>query len=210
MLTGVCSQLFQHNITASLVTHGCVHPVPLLWLGYKGFAYSALWDFVDNKRNVGNHWGERTMVECWSYTWMLSAIATKWWTFSHNRERETVTMTIFFYQRERSKGGGNILKCFYSSITELSYLFLCLNLWLLSTAELYLLKFLSVFFYGLNVYRVFLSEQVAFTHLLPNFAECWWDTLILDVLLCNGLGIWMGMWLCRILEIHDYHWESMK
>jgi phosphatidylserine synthase 1 len=52
--------------------------------------------------------------------------------------------------------------------------------------------------------------QVAFTHLLPNFAECWWDTLILDVLLCNGLGIWIGMQICRKLEMHDYHWESIK
>ena len=52
--------------------------------------------------------------------------------------------------------------------------------------------------------------QVAFTHLLPNFAECWWDTLILDVLLCNGLGIWVGMVICRKLEMHNYHWESIK
>ena len=51
---------------------------------------------------------------------------------------------------------------------------------------------------------------MAFTHLLPNFAECWWDTLILDVLLCNGLGIWIGMVICRKLEMHDYHWESIK
>lgn len=28
---------------------------------------------------------------------------------------------------------------------------------------------------------------------LPNFAECWWDHWILDVLICNSLGIWMGM-----------------
>ncbi|XP_076437960.1 phosphatidylserine synthase 1-like [Babylonia areolata] len=52
--------------------------------------------------------------------------------------------------------------------------------------------------------------EVAFTHLLPNFAECWWDTLILDVLLCNGLGIWIGMVICRKLEMQDYHWESIK
>ena len=37
-----------------------------------------------------------------------------------------------------------------------------------------------------------LTEMV-FGHLLPNFYECWWDNLVLDVLLCNGLGIFTGM-----------------
>ncbi|KAK3754742.1 hypothetical protein RRG08_019902 [Elysia crispata] len=52
--------------------------------------------------------------------------------------------------------------------------------------------------------------EVVFAHLLPNFAECWWDAILLDIVLCNGLGIWLGMWLCRKLEIRDYHWESIK
>ncbi|CAH1256392.1 PTDSS2 [Branchiostoma lanceolatum] len=30
-------------------------------------------------------------------------------------------------------------------------------------------------------------------HQLPNFNECWWDHWIMDVLICNGLGIWCGM-----------------
>lgn len=25
-------------------------------------------------------------------------------------------------------------------------------------------------------------------HMLPNFKECWWDSWILDVLLCNAAG----------------------
>jgi hypothetical protein len=29
-------------------------------------------------------------------------------------------------------------------------------------------------------------------HWMPNFAECWWDHVILDVLLCNALGIFLG------------------
>lgn len=51
---------------------------------------------------------------------------------------------------------------------------------------------------------------MAFRHLLPNFYECWWDAFLLDVLLCNGLGIWLGMWICRRLEMRNYHWESIK
>ena len=52
--------------------------------------------------------------------------------------------------------------------------------------------------------------QIAFAHLLPNFVECWWDAIILDILLCNGLGIWVGMKLCQYLEMREYKWESIK
>ncbi|CAH8624457.1 unnamed protein product [Heterobilharzia americana] len=52
--------------------------------------------------------------------------------------------------------------------------------------------------------------EVAFSHILPNFSECWWDSLILDVLVCNGLGIQCGMWLCRWLEMRNYKWDSIR
>ncbi|RWS31516.1 phosphatidylserine synthase 1-like protein [Leptotrombidium deliense] len=52
--------------------------------------------------------------------------------------------------------------------------------------------------------------EVAFAHLLPNFAECWWDALVLDVLLCNGLGIWFGMCICNFFEMRTYKWEGIK
>ena len=52
--------------------------------------------------------------------------------------------------------------------------------------------------------------EVAFAHLLPNFVECWWDAIILDIFLCNGLGIWIGMKICKLLEMREYKWESIK
>jgi len=52
--------------------------------------------------------------------------------------------------------------------------------------------------------------EVAFAHLLPNFVECWWDALILDILICNGIGIWVGMRICKLLEMREYKWESFK
>uniref|UniRef100_A0AAQ4R3J1 Phosphatidylserine synthase n=1 Tax=Gasterosteus aculeatus aculeatus TaxID=481459 RepID=A0AAQ4R3J1_GASAC len=52
--------------------------------------------------------------------------------------------------------------------------------------------------------------ELFFMHLLPNFAECWWDQVILDILLCNGGGIWLGMTACRFLEIRTYRWASIK
>lgn len=52
--------------------------------------------------------------------------------------------------------------------------------------------------------------EMAFAHLLPNFVECWWDALILDVLICNGLGIWCGLKICKILEMREYKWASIR
>ncbi|KAL3314775.1 Phosphatidylserine synthase 2, partial [Cichlidogyrus casuarinus] len=52
--------------------------------------------------------------------------------------------------------------------------------------------------------------EIAFAHILPNLNECWWDSLVLDVLICNGLGIHVGIWLCRWLEMREYKWESFK
>ncbi|CAM1327932.1 PTDSS1 (predicted) [Pycnogonum litorale] len=52
--------------------------------------------------------------------------------------------------------------------------------------------------------------EITFAHLLPNFAECWWDCLVLDILVCNGLGIYAGMVLCKKLEMRTYKWESIR
>lgn len=30
--------------------------------------------------------------------------------------------------------------------------------------------------------------QFTFRHMLPNFNECWWDSIILDILICNWFG----------------------
>ncbi|TNN32037.1 Phosphatidylserine synthase 1 [Liparis tanakae] len=55
-----------------------------------------------------------------------------------------------------------------------------------------------------------IKAALFFMHLLPNFAECWWDQVILDILLCNGGGIWLGMTACRFLEMRTYRWASIK
>ena len=57
---------------------------------------------------------------------------------------------------------------------------------------------------------LFIILQIAFAHLLPNFVECWWDALVLDVLLCNGLGIWVGLQICKCLEMREYKWVSIR
>jgi len=52
--------------------------------------------------------------------------------------------------------------------------------------------------------------ELFFMHLLPNFQECWWDQLFLDVIFCNGLGIFVGMQTCKFLQMREYRWESIK
>lgn len=59
-------------------------------------------------------------------------------------------------------------------------------------------------------HTLILFSQLFFMHLLPNFAECWWDQVILDILLCNGGGIWLGMTVCHFLEMRTYSWASIK
>lgn len=52
--------------------------------------------------------------------------------------------------------------------------------------------------------------EIAFKHIMPNFQECWWDSWILDVGVCNGFGIFVGIQVAKFLEIRNYKWESIK
>jgi phosphatidylserine synthase 1 len=51
--------------------------------------------------------------------------------------------------------------------------------------------------------------ELALIYMVPNFAECWWDQWILDVLLCNGLGIECGLWICKNFEFRKYAWTGV-
>ncbi|GFR70841.1 phosphatidylserine synthase [Elysia marginata] len=44
---------------------------------------------------------------------------------------------------------------------------------------------------------------------LPNFSECWWDHWLMDALLCNGGGIYVGMKTLNWLSMKPYHWRGM-
>ncbi|PIK56411.1 putative phosphatidylserine synthase 2-like [Apostichopus japonicus] len=56
-----------------------------------------------------------------------------------------------------------------------------------------------------------LFEVLEYTleHQLPNFAECWWDHWLLDAVICNGLGIWLGMKTLNYLNASTYHWRGL-
>ncbi|KAF5381242.1 hypothetical protein D9757_007900 [Collybiopsis confluens] len=52
--------------------------------------------------------------------------------------------------------------------------------------------------------------EYSLQHQLANFAECWWDHWILDVLICNWLGTYLGMKVCQYLEVKPYEWRGIR
>jgi len=48
--------------------------------------------------------------------------------------------------------------------------------------------------------------EMTFQHMLPNFAECWWDHLIVDILLCNWAGFSLGLWVIHKFSVKPYRW----
>ncbi|CAD2219373.1 Phosphatidyl serine synthase, putative [Angomonas deanei] len=52
--------------------------------------------------------------------------------------------------------------------------------------------------------------EVTFQHILPNFRECWWDHILLDVLICNAGGTVAGIYLLRFLNAKQYEWIALK
>jgi len=52
--------------------------------------------------------------------------------------------------------------------------------------------------------------EYSLQHQLANFAECWWDHWILDVLVCNWLGTYLGMKVCQYFEVKPYSWRGFR
>jgi len=52
--------------------------------------------------------------------------------------------------------------------------------------------------------------ELTFQHWLPNFIECWWDHIIVDLLTCNALGIWLGNKAVRYMSMREYHWDIVS
>jgi len=52
--------------------------------------------------------------------------------------------------------------------------------------------------------------EYSLQHQLNNFAECWWDHWILDVLICNWVGLYFGMKTCEYFEMKGYSWRGIK
>ena len=46
--------------------------------------------------------------------------------------------------------------------------------------------------------------ELSVQHILPHFRECWWDHLLMDILLSNIPAITAGLWALRKLGIREY------
>ena len=65
---------------------------------------------------------------------------------------------------------------------------------------------------GWLVFAVSLGFEVlecTFQYWLPNFKECWWDHLLLDVFGCNALGMVLGYYTLRYLNAREYNWVKL-
>lgn len=63
----------------------------------------------------------------------------------------------------------------------------------------------------LNVWSIFDEiVELSWQHKIPHFRECWWDHVILDVLVGNTVSIIIGMWILRKLGLQEYDWFGRK
>ncbi|KAL0223488.1 hypothetical protein P9112_002878 [Eukaryota sp. TZLM1-RC] len=53
---------------------------------------------------------------------------------------------------------------------------------------------------------LFEFTEYSFQHVLENFKECWFDHWIIDVLVCNLIGIWLGSITCEYLSFPRQNW----
>lgn len=49
--------------------------------------------------------------------------------------------------------------------------------------------------------------ELSLVWLIPEFQECWWDSVFMDVLGANMLGMFMGRLTLQYLSCKDYVWE---
>uniref|UniRef100_A0A8C9HUA9 Phosphatidylserine synthase n=1 Tax=Piliocolobus tephrosceles TaxID=591936 RepID=A0A8C9HUA9_9PRIM len=63
-------------------------------------------------------------------------------------------------------------------------------------------------FFMLNIISVlFELIELKFRHILPNFYECWWDHILLDVLGCNLVGILLSLAYMKYYNIQLFDWK---
>ncbi|DAZ95469.1 TPA: hypothetical protein N0F65_002154 [Lagenidium giganteum] len=52
--------------------------------------------------------------------------------------------------------------------------------------------------------------ELAFQFVIPDFQECWWDSLFMDLFGANMLGMLLGSLTLRVLESKEYDWSGKK
>jgi phosphatidylserine synthase 2 len=105
----------------------------------------------------------------------------------------------FFTPDDPDSYFANVKKCFF----DMYILAHAVGWWfkMIIVRDLKLCIFLSVLFEFM---------EITLRHQLPNFWECWWDSLILDIIVCNGFGILIGWLTCRACQMKQYYWGIGK
>eukprot|EP01129_Flabellula_baltica_P007982 TRINITY_DN3141_c4_g1_i1.p1 TRINITY_DN3141_c4_g1~~TRINITY_DN3141_c4_g1_i1.p1 ORF type:complete len:400 (-),score=52.38 TRINITY_DN3141_c4_g1_i1:234-1310(-) len=57
---------------------------------------------------------------------------------------------------------------------------------------------------------LFEACELSLQHILPNFAECWWDHLFFDIIICNGIGIYIGYLFMKYQEQDSFNWAGFR
>lgn len=57
---------------------------------------------------------------------------------------------------------------------------------------------------------LFETMELTFRHILPNFYECWWDSIVLDLIITNTIGILFGKLTLKLLGLKEYNWIGYK
>lgn len=52
--------------------------------------------------------------------------------------------------------------------------------------------------------------ELSFQHILPHFRECWWDHILMDIILTNTPAIILGMKTVRYFGLKEYDWFGRK
>ncbi|ETO15547.1 Phosphatidylserine synthase [Reticulomyxa filosa] len=116
--------------------------------------------------------------------WLVKALIIRSWVFKKKKKKSVppppLSQNFFFYSTKKKALYTNILN--YTS-TDRSVLWISSILWEI--------------------------VELSTKYFIPNFAECWWDQWILDVLICNGGGIELGLYLIRYLEMQEYEFHSV-
>ncbi|KAJ8299437.1 hypothetical protein KUTeg_023497 [Tegillarca granosa] len=85
--------------------------------------------------------------------------------------------------------------------------FVCINLKILYLSAFWrLILCLSIVYELALVYVLFQDKMDGF---VPTHFFGWWLKWIMDALVCNGLGIYLGMKTLKYLSMKPYHWRSM-
>jgi len=56
---------------------------------------------------------------------------------------------------------------------------------------------------------IFEMVELTFKHWLNNFAECWWDSVIMDLIIANTGGMLVGLLFIKIFKIKEYSFKDL-